>query len=87
MQWVINYYKHGIPDWTWQYMFNYGPFLDDLTREMKTYKFNNFELHEPVTSFEQLLGVLPPKSKREIRYNNGSWQVYYKSKGWINKSN
>lgn len=63
MQWVINYYKHGIPDWTWQYMFNYGPFLDDLTREMGSYKFTNFELHEPVTSFEQLLAVLPPKSK------------------------
>jgi len=66
MQWVINYYKHGIPDWTWQYMFNYGPFLDDLTREMKSYKFTNFEIHEPVTSFEQLLAVLPPKSKNLV---------------------
>ena len=35
MQWVITYYKKGIPDWTWQYMYNYGPFIEDLTRESK----------------------------------------------------
>ena len=35
MQWVITYYKKGIPDWTWQYMYNYGPFIEDLTRAIK----------------------------------------------------
>ena len=66
MQWVITYYKQGIPDWRWKYPYNYGPFIADLSEHLKTYKSVDFDLHSPVTSFEQLLCILPPKSKKLV---------------------
>ena len=62
LQWVIMYYKVGIPDWSWFYKFYYGPFLCDLSNYCKTFKFSNFELNEPVSPFLQLLYILPPQN-------------------------
>ncbi len=60
---VIRYYIDGIPDWHWFYPFHYAPFfmdmyecVEDFDGEMK------FELNSPLSPFEQLLAVLPPKS-------------------------
>ena len=61
---IIRYYIDGIPDWYWYYPYNFSPFLvdlasyiDDFDNEMK------FNLHSPLTPFEQLLAVIPPDSK------------------------
>lgn len=63
MLFVLRYYIDGIPDWYWFYPFHYAPFFTDMYQcigefdgEMK------FDLHTPLSSFEQLLAVLPPQS-------------------------
>ena len=66
MQWIITYYKQGIPDWKWHYQHSYGPFIQDLCDSLNTFKSTDFDLHEPVSPFEQLLSVLPPSSKKLI---------------------
>ena len=63
LQWIINYYKIGIPDWKWNYPYFYAPFLSDLSSTMQTFKNKNFEMGVPVEPFMQLLCVLPPQSK------------------------
>ena len=40
MQWVLTYYKLGIPDWKWFYLFHYAPFTQDLAEHALTFKFN-----------------------------------------------
>ena len=66
MQWVITYYKQGIPDWRWHYPYSYGPFIQDLCDNLGKFNSTDFEIHEPVSPFEQLLSVLPPSSKKLI---------------------
>ena len=63
LQWVINYYKIGIPDWKWQYPYFYAPFLGDLATHATTFKNTKFKKGVPVELFMQLLCVLPPQSK------------------------
>lgn len=83
MQWVINYYKIGIPDWRWQYNYFYAPFLCDLAEHTSTYINCDFVKHEPVEPFMQLLCVLPPSSKdllptalQSILYHNSCKKFY-----------
>lgn len=66
MNWVLNYYKNGIPDWTWFYPYFYGPFLADFPEVLKTYRAPRFQTHEPVDPFLQLMMVLPENSKSLI---------------------
>lgn len=66
MNWVLNYYKNGIPDWTWFYPYFYGPFLTDFPKVLETYTSPRFVLHTPVDPFLQLLMVLPENSKNLI---------------------
>jgi len=64
MLWIINYYKIGMPDWLWHYPYFYGPFIEDFYNVLKNdYQHPEFSLHEPLSSFLQLLMVLPPSSK------------------------
>lgn len=64
MVWVLNYYKKGIPDWTWFYSHSYGPFLTDFHDYiMNDYIPPKFKLNDPIPSFLQLLMVLPSCSK------------------------
>jgi 5'-3' exonuclease len=63
LQWIINYYKIGIPDWKWQYPYFYAPFLGDLSTHTSTFKNSRFRKGDPVELFMQLLCVLPPQSK------------------------
>ncbi len=62
MQWVIQYYTIGIQSWTWSFPYHYGPFLDDLWR-CEGYEISPHFETRPLSSFEQLLAVLPPQSK------------------------
>ncbi len=62
LQWIITYYRRGIPDWNWYYPYFYAPFLQDLSESCDTFKFNNFNENKPTTPFLQLLSVLPPQS-------------------------
>jgi len=63
MNWIINYYKFGMPDWTWFYPFFYGPFLVDFVDILETYESPLFHSHEPLDPFLQLIMVLPENSK------------------------
>ena len=66
MRWVLNYYRNGIPDWTWFFPYFYGPFLTDFPEVLETYECRPFQLHEPVNPFLQLMMVLPENSKSLI---------------------
>tara|TARA_B100000401_G_scaffold223311_1_gene151114 strand:+ start:2201 stop:3916 length:1716 start_codon:yes stop_codon:yes gene_type:complete len=61
LQWVITYYKKGSPDWRWFYPYYYGPFLSDLSKYCKKFKFTEFEVNTPVSPYLQLLSVIPPQ--------------------------
>lgn len=67
-QWVLQYYMEGTEDWQWGFQYNYAPFLDDIVEclgeclndeELELSKFNK---SDPLSSFEQLLAILPPQS-------------------------
>lgn len=62
MEWVINYYIYGVPDWKWRYPYHYAPFSFDIAKYCNTYKFGDFPKTSPTLPFIQLLSVLPPKS-------------------------
>jgi 5'-3' exonuclease len=62
MNWVLNYYKTGIPDWMWYYPYLYGPFLTDFLPFIGDYKTPQFEQNQPVPPFLQLMVVLPSSS-------------------------
>lgn len=61
LQWTMYYYFDGVPDWTWYYPYNYGPFIYDLQSNIPDIVFS-FDLHEPLNIYEQLISVLPPRS-------------------------
>jgi 5'-3' exoribonuclease 1 len=66
MNWVLNYYHQGIPDWTWFFPYLYAPFFTDFLEDpnmMDKYTNPNFEKHEPVPAFLQLFMVLPQTHK------------------------
>ena len=57
MNWVINYYKHGIPSWKWYYPYFYAPFLSDICKYVKNYKYKTEKDLVPITPYEQLMCV------------------------------
>lgn len=61
LQWVLNYYYTGICSWPWYYKYHYAPRISDLAKGLNV-KFD-FELGEPFKPFEQLMSVLPERSK------------------------
>ncbi|CCG82598.1 putative Exonuclease Kem1 [Taphrina deformans PYCC 5710] len=64
LQWVLYYYYHGVVSWGWYYGYHYSPKISDvrkgLTQEFK------FDLGRPFKPFEQLMGVLPERSKKLV---------------------
>jgi 5'-3' exonuclease len=62
LQWVIHYYMKGMPNWNWNYPYHYGPFIDDISR-CKEFKGETYPYTQPCRPFQQLLAVLPRKSR------------------------
>ena len=61
-QWVFTYYLSGVRDWTWLYPYNYAPFANDIAKAVDTHVQKEFDATVPISPFEQLLCVIPPKS-------------------------
>jgi len=66
LQWVMTYYKKGMPCWDWCYPDFYAPFLCDLAKVVKESENiknqQTFELGKPIDPFMQLVCVLAPRS-------------------------
>ena len=64
MQWVLNYYTHGVPDWKWYYPYHYAPFAHTLATYAGCLEFSEYKESSPTMPFVQLLSVLPGSSSR-----------------------
>ena len=68
LNWVINYYKKGCINWKWYYPYNHAPSASVISKYISTYKLPIFKKTVPLTPFQQLLAVLPPKSSTLLPY-------------------
>ncbi|KAJ9148425.1 5'-3' exoribonuclease 1 [Pleurostoma richardsiae] len=64
LQWVLFYYYRGIASWPWFYQYHYAPLISDVQKGLGA-DFN-FKLGQPFRPFEQLMGVLPDRSKKIV---------------------
>ncbi|KAK9451634.1 XRN 5'-3' exonuclease N-terminus-domain-containing protein [Limtongia smithiae] len=64
LQWVLNYYFKGVSSWSWYFAYHYAPILSDITKGLDADM--NFQLGQPFTPFEQLMGVLPDLSNHLV---------------------
>ena len=63
MKWVTVYYFNKISDWTWYYTYDYPPFISDISKYLININDIRLDDNEPITPLEQLLVILPAKSK------------------------
>lgn len=65
MQWVMDYYYNGVQSWNWFFPYHYSPRVTDLVPGSRQLfeQMPPFEMGEPFSPFEQLLAVLPARSK------------------------
>lgn len=67
--WVIEYYVHGLPSWKIAYKWHYAPLMTDFSSYLSKLnqeefkKLSKFSLENSSKPIEQLLSILPPKSK------------------------
>jgi 5'-3' exoribonuclease 1 len=61
LQWVLYYYYRGVASWPWYYGYHYSPMISDVKRGLKADI--NFKLGQPFKPYQQLMGVLPDRSK------------------------
>ncbi|KAF5504725.1 5'-3' exoribonuclease 1 [Colletotrichum fructicola] len=61
LQWVLHYYYHGIASWPWFYQYHYSPLTSDVVKGLGADL--KFTLGQPFRPYEQLMGVLPDRSK------------------------
>jgi len=61
LQWVLYYYYRGIASWPWFYRYHYSPMISDVVKGLNADL--NFRLGQPFRPYEQLMGVLPDRSK------------------------
>lgn len=64
LMWCLAYYVKGCVSWTWYYPYHYGPMLIDMHGLNDMSSRISFELGQPFKPFQQLLGCLPPASKK-----------------------
>lgn len=64
LQWVLYYYYRGVASWPWFYRYHYSPRISDihlgLGADLK------FKIGKPFKPNEQLMGVLPDRSKKIV---------------------
>lgn len=61
LQWVLLYYMRGIASWGWYFRYHYAPKISDI--HLGLGKKISFDLGHPFHPFEQLMAVLPERSK------------------------
>ncbi|RDA95737.1 hypothetical protein CP533_5056 [Ophiocordyceps camponoti-saundersi (nom. inval.)] len=61
LQWVLLYYYQGIASWPWFYGYHYAPLISDVIKGLGADL--NFKKGQPFKPYEQLMGVLPDRSK------------------------
>lgn len=61
LQWVLHYYYRGVVSWPWYYQYHYSPMISDVIKGLKANV--DFKLGQPFHPYEQLMGVLPDRSK------------------------
>lgn len=64
LQWVLYYYYRGVASWPWFYQFHYSPMISDVKKGLGADV--NFQLGQPFRPFQQLMGVLPDRSKKIV---------------------
>ncbi|KAG9234680.1 XRN 5'-3' exonuclease N-terminus-domain-containing protein [Amylocarpus encephaloides] len=64
LQWVLYYYYRGVASWPWFYQYHYSPMISDVVKGLKADV--NFKLGQPFHPYEQLMGVLPDRSKKIV---------------------
>ncbi|KJZ80434.1 hypothetical protein HIM_00284 [Hirsutella minnesotensis 3608] len=64
LQWVLYYYYKGIASWPWFYGYHYAPLISDVIKGLGADL--NFKKGQPFKPYEQLMGVLPDRSKKIV---------------------
>ncbi|KIV86442.1 hypothetical protein PV11_02054 [Exophiala sideris] len=64
LQWVLFYYYRGVASWPWYYQYHYSPMISDVKKGLGADL--NFQLGQPFRPFQQLMGVLPDRSKKIV---------------------
>jgi len=79
IRWVTYYYFQTIPDWLWYYSYDHPPFLSDIAQYIIDMNSIQFKKNTVLTSFEQLLIILPsqanyllPNNFKKLVLNNNS---------------
>ncbi|KAJ2558388.1 5'-3' exoribonuclease 2 [Coemansia sp. RSA 1933] len=62
--WVLKYYYQGCASWDWYYPYHYAPLASDFVDLDMMYV--EFESSKPLRPFEQLMSVLPARSKHNL---------------------
>ena len=84
LDWVLNYYHSRPKNWRWFYPYHYTPLVRDIIYCIENCRLShvsNIE-HPPILPFQQLLCVVPPKSKNLLPPHlrplyNGKLKKYY----------
>ncbi|KAF7521522.1 hypothetical protein PCG10_008301 [Penicillium crustosum] len=64
LQWVLFYYYRGIASWPWFFQYHYAPMISDVNDGLGADM--DFKLGQPFRPFDQLMGVLPDRSKKIV---------------------
>lgn len=64
LQWVLYYYYQGVASWPWYYQYHYAPMISDVQLGLGADL--SFPLGQPFHPYQQLMGVLPDRSKKIV---------------------